>query len=215
MKSHAAAKRRSARRDGAESFAGVEVRAALIATSARATLRRHDSLVEGVWIRTIGPPVTCELCWRGLPLLPARERERLSAISPARRAIPSSLAAIRFGRVAVCDAARPSHGRGVAGRPRRHRQPRNCAAVGAQIWPAIRLKAEDSRATKLSPDEQREVRFALDSLLEEAGFELFVPLGISDSLRAGGAVRGKALTRQVEPCPETAAERPDLPHRRH
>src|SRR6516162_10943421 len=61
----------------------------------------------GRWIRTIGPPVTCELCWRGLPLLPARERERLSAISPARRAIPSSLAAIRFGRVAVCDAARP------------------------------------------------------------------------------------------------------------
>src|SRR6516164_5478660 len=107
VKSHAAAKRRSARQDGAESFAGVEVRAALIATSARATLRRHDSLVEGVWIRTIGPPVTCELCWRGLPLLPARERERLSAISPARRAIPSSLAAIRFGRVAVCDAARP------------------------------------------------------------------------------------------------------------
>ena len=22
----------------------------------------------GRWIRTIGPPVTCELCWRGLPL---------------------------------------------------------------------------------------------------------------------------------------------------
>ena len=28
-------------------------------------------------------PVTCELCRRGLPLLPARERERFSAISSA------------------------------------------------------------------------------------------------------------------------------------
>ena len=52
-------------------------------------------------------PVTCELCRRGLPLLPARERERFSAISSARRPIPSSQAAIRFGRVAVCGAARP------------------------------------------------------------------------------------------------------------
>src|SRR5215469_10279465 len=31
-----------------------------------------------------------------------------------------------------------AYGRGVAGRPRHHRQPRNGAAVGAQIWPAVR-----------------------------------------------------------------------------
>ena len=37
------------------------------------------------------------------------------------------------------------------------------------------LKAADSRAAKLSPDEQREVRFALDSPLEGAGFETSVP----------------------------------------
>ena len=35
----------------------------------------------GRWIRTIGPPVSCELYRRGPPLLPARERERFSAIS--------------------------------------------------------------------------------------------------------------------------------------
>ena len=34
--------------------------------------------------------------------------------------------------------SRSLYGRGVAGRSRHHRQPRNRAAVGAQIWPAIR-----------------------------------------------------------------------------
>jgi hypothetical protein len=33
-------------------------------------------------------PVTCELCWRGPPLLAARERERFSAIYSAQLAIP-------------------------------------------------------------------------------------------------------------------------------
>jgi MFS family permease len=41
----------------------------------------HGFTAGGRWIRTIGPPVACELCWRGPPLLPARERERFSAIS--------------------------------------------------------------------------------------------------------------------------------------
>jgi len=52
----------------------------------------------------------------------------------------------------------------------------------------------------LSPDEQREVRFALDSLLKEAGFELFVPLR-TVILRAGGAVRGNQMAgpRGVSP----------------
>ena len=36
--------------------------------------------VGGRWIRTIGPAVTRELCWRCPPLLPVRERERFSAI---------------------------------------------------------------------------------------------------------------------------------------
>ena len=129
VKSHAAAKRRSARRDGAESFAGVEVRAALIATSARATLRRHDSLVEGVWIRTIGPPVTCELCWRGLPLLPARERERFRAISSARRTTPPSRAGARFEQVVACGAA-PTDPETV--------WPPRLAPVGKQAPPALR-----------------------------------------------------------------------------
>src|SRR5215469_13270553 len=31
-----------------------------------------------------------------------------------------------------------TYGRGVAGRPRHHRQSRNGAAMGAQIWPAVR-----------------------------------------------------------------------------
>jgi hypothetical protein len=51
-------------------------------------------------------PVTCELCRRGLPPLPARERERFSAISSARRPIPSSRAGARFEQVVACCAAR-------------------------------------------------------------------------------------------------------------
>src|SRR5580704_8866236 len=55
----------------------------------------------GRWIRTIGPPVSCELYRRGPPLLPARERERFSAISAAQRAFqgadrPSGLGGLRF-----------------------------------------------------------------------------------------------------------------------
>ena len=38
--------------------------------------------------------------------------------------------------------------------------------AGEEVVRIADLKAEDSRAAKLSPDEQREVRFALDSLLE-------------------------------------------------
>jgi hypothetical protein len=39
---------------------------------ARAEPRVRRLSPGGRWIRTIGPPVTCELCWRGPPLLPAR-----------------------------------------------------------------------------------------------------------------------------------------------
>ena len=72
--------------------------------------------------------------------------------------------------------------------------------AGEEVVRIADLKAEDSRAAKLSPDEQREVRFALDSLLEEAGFELFVPLR-TVILRAGGAVRGNQMAgpRGVSP----------------
>ena len=111
VKSHAAAKRRSARQDGAESFAGVEVRAALIATSARATLRRHDSLVEEHRFEPSvprprrallsGPPARC--C-EGQAA--AKSALRFSPISPARRAIPSSRAGARFEQVVACWAAR-------------------------------------------------------------------------------------------------------------
>ena len=41
----------------------------------------------GRWIRTIGPPVTCELCWRGLSLLPARERERFSFLRASNHSV--------------------------------------------------------------------------------------------------------------------------------
>ena len=60
----------------------------------------------GRWIRTIGPAVTRELCWRGPPLLPVRERERFSAISSAQLAIPWSRSPMWFGWVAVYRAAR-------------------------------------------------------------------------------------------------------------
>ena len=56
----------------------------------------------GRWIRTIGPPVTCELCWRGLSLLPARERERFSLAFSAPRTTPSSRAGARFEQVVAC-----------------------------------------------------------------------------------------------------------------
>jgi hypothetical protein len=39
---------------------------------------RNRLAAGGRWIRTIGPAVTSELYWRGPPLLPARERERLA-----------------------------------------------------------------------------------------------------------------------------------------
>src|SRR6516225_965147 len=46
---------------------------------------------------------------------------------------------IQSRRVAVFSVpAWAAYGRGVAGRPRHHRQPRNGAAMGAQIWPAVR-----------------------------------------------------------------------------
>jgi hypothetical protein len=66
-----------------------------------------DSPLEGDGFEPSVPPVTCELCWRGLPLLPARERERFSAISSARRTTPPSRAGVRFEQVVACDAARP------------------------------------------------------------------------------------------------------------
>jgi len=47
--------------------------------------------------------------------------------------------------------------------------------TGEEVIRIADLKAEDSRAAKLSPDEQREGRFALDSLLEGDGFEPLVP----------------------------------------
>src|SRR6516164_11151430 len=50
--------------------------------------------------------VTCELCWRGLSLLPARERERFSLALSAPRTTPSSRAGVRFEQVVACCAAR-------------------------------------------------------------------------------------------------------------
>jgi len=44
-------------------------------------------------------PVTCELCWRGLSLLPARERERFSLALSAPRTTPSSRAGVRLSRL--------------------------------------------------------------------------------------------------------------------
>ena len=41
---------------------------------------------------------------------------------------------------------RSTHGGGVVGRPRHHRQPRNRAAMGAQIWPAVRQPDPSSPA---------------------------------------------------------------------
>src|SRR5215468_1354159 len=49
-------------------------------------------------------PVTCELCWRGPPLVPARERFNLA--SSALRTTPSSRAGARFEQVVPCAARR-------------------------------------------------------------------------------------------------------------
>ena len=65
--------------------------------------------------------------------------------------------------------------------------------AGEEVVRIADLKAEDSRAAKLSPDEQREVRFALDSLLERNGFEPSVPLAIN-------AVGGTVCRGSAQPC---------------
>ena len=48
-----------------------------------------DSALEG-WREMDSnhrPPVTCELCWRGLSLLPARERERFSFLRASNHSV--------------------------------------------------------------------------------------------------------------------------------
>ena len=76
------------------------------------------------------------------------------------------------------------------------------------------LKAEDSRAAKLSPDEQREGRFALDSLLEGTGFELSVPREIgfvSGPCRSSGDLSSGELRAPISEAGCSTTDKPPHP----